>query len=191
MPRLVTAAARFGSLGRNRRLGPPRPWCGDSDWWFAPRVSPGCRACRLYRHSFSDDEIPLLAGQFHQGLIGQGEHLTCCCPNWSSETTGPRGWAQAAAWTQRQAGFRLTPHPPGSWGMAVQCWASGRFAGTNTANAWRSSAVNCSQGNRSPCSRRTFRKAVTPQGAETQGSRSRVGALLRQAAANSLVGLPS
>jgi hypothetical protein len=39
----------------------------------------------------------LLTCQFHQGLIGQGEHLTRRCPNWSSEATSPRGWAPEAA----------------------------------------------------------------------------------------------
>jgi hypothetical protein len=38
----------------------------------------------------------LLTCQFHQGLIGQGEHLTRRCPNWAGETTGARGWAPEA-----------------------------------------------------------------------------------------------
>jgi len=56
-----------------------------------------CLTCRSFRHHLSGDGIPLLACQFHQGLIGQGEHLTRRCPNWSIGTTDRRGWAPEAA----------------------------------------------------------------------------------------------
>jgi len=69
----------------------------DSSLLIPSRSKQVCLTCRSFRHHLSDDEIPLLTCQFHQGLIGQGEHLTRRCPNWSSEATGPHSWAPEAA----------------------------------------------------------------------------------------------
>ena len=49
------------------------------------------------RNKLTIDYQALLTCQFHQGLIGQGEHLTRRCPSWSGETTGPHSWAPEAA----------------------------------------------------------------------------------------------
>jgi len=68
----------------------------DSSLLIPSRSKQVCLTCRSFRHHLSDDEIPLLTCQFHQGLIGQGEHLTRRCPSWSGETTGPLGWAPEA-----------------------------------------------------------------------------------------------
>jgi hypothetical protein len=69
----------------------------DSSLLIPSRSKQVCLTCRSFRHHLSDDEIPLLTCQFHQGLIGQGEHLTRRCPSWIGETTGPLGWAPEAA----------------------------------------------------------------------------------------------
>jgi len=69
----------------------------DSSLLIASRSKLVCLTCRSFRHHLGEAETPLLTCQFHQGLISQGEHLTRRCPNWSGETTGPRGWAPEAA----------------------------------------------------------------------------------------------
>ena len=69
----------------------------DSSLLIASRRKHVCLTCRSIRHHLGEAEIPLLTCQFHQGLIGQGEHLTRRCPNWAGETSGARGWAPEAA----------------------------------------------------------------------------------------------
>ena len=69
----------------------------DSYLLIASRSKQVCLTCRSFRHHLGEAEIPLLTCQFHQGLIGQGEHLTRRCPNWAGESTGKRGWAPEAA----------------------------------------------------------------------------------------------
>ena len=79
-------------------LQAPESWPQlDSSLLIASRSKQVCLTCRSFRHHLGEGEIPLLTCQFHQGLIGQGEHLTRRCPNWSSEATSPRGWAPEAA----------------------------------------------------------------------------------------------
>jgi hypothetical protein len=53
--------------------------------------------CHFFRHHAGVNCIQVLTCQLHQGLIGQGEHLTRRCPSWSGETTGPHSWAPEAA----------------------------------------------------------------------------------------------
>jgi hypothetical protein len=79
-------------------LQAPESWPQlDSSLLIPSHSKQVCLTCRSFRHHLNDDEIPLLTCQFHQGLIGQGEHLTRRCSNWSGETTDPRGWAPEAA----------------------------------------------------------------------------------------------
>ena len=68
----------------------------DTSLLIPSRSKQVCLTCRSFRHHLSDDEIPLLTCQFHQGLIGQGEHLTRRCPNWSGEMTRTLAWAPEA-----------------------------------------------------------------------------------------------
>jgi len=79
-------------------LHAPESWPHlDSSLLIPSRSNQVCLTCRFFRHHLGEAEIPLLTCQFHQGLIGQGEHLTRRCHNWSSEATGPHSWAPEAA----------------------------------------------------------------------------------------------
>ena len=78
-------------------LEAPESWPQlDPSLLIPSRSKQVCLTCRSFRHHLSDDEIPLLTCQFHQGLIGQGEHLTRRCPNWSGEMTRTLAWAPEA-----------------------------------------------------------------------------------------------
>jgi hypothetical protein len=41
--------------------------------------------CHWFRHHAGPGCIPLLTCQLHQGLIGQGEHLTHRCQGWTDD----------------------------------------------------------------------------------------------------------
>jgi hypothetical protein len=56
-----------------------------------------CMTCHWFRHHLGSDGIPLLTCQLHQGLIGQGEHLTSRCQGWSDDMARQRGWAPEIA----------------------------------------------------------------------------------------------
>ncbi|MEA5412087.1 galactose oxidase [Synechococcus sp. BA-120 BA3] len=79
--------------------------CPDRDAW--PYLGPEqllpsrsrrvCLTCQWFRHHTDADGIPLLSCQWHQALIGHGDHLTRRCPSWLEPLQRGSGWCPEAA----------------------------------------------------------------------------------------------
>ena len=69
----------------------------DQEVLIASRSRKVCMTCHWFRHQSGVTCIPLLTCQLHQGLIGQGDHLTHRCQGWTDDMTRQRGWAPEVA----------------------------------------------------------------------------------------------
>jgi hypothetical protein len=56
-----------------------------------------CMTCHWFRHYAGVNCIPVLTCQLHQGLLAQGEHLTCRCHGWTKDMARQQGWAPEGA----------------------------------------------------------------------------------------------
>jgi len=52
-----------------------------------------CMTCHWFRHHAGVNCTPVLTCKLHQGLLGQGEHLTHRCHGWTEDLMRQRGWA--------------------------------------------------------------------------------------------------
>ncbi|WP_094510561.1 galactose oxidase [Synechococcus sp. MW101C3] len=69
----------------------------DEEVLVASRSHTVCLTCHFFRHYAGVSCIPLLTCQLHQGLLPQGEHLTCRCQGWTEDMTRQRGWCPEVA----------------------------------------------------------------------------------------------
>jgi hypothetical protein len=92
----MPSAPRFHSQAAREEPVEEWPYL-DGEVLVASRSHKVCMTCHWFRHYAGVNCIPLLTCQLHQGLLPQGEHLTCRCQGWTEDMTRQRGWRPEVA----------------------------------------------------------------------------------------------